>query len=76
MIPVRLPPLRERREDIPLLAQHFLEHFATGSEPRADASRLAGGAAPLMTYDWPGNVRQLENAMERAVALQRGPHAD
>ena len=68
VIPIQLPPLRERRDDIPLLAKHFLERFASGS-----AMQIAQGAMRLlMAYPWPGNVRQLENAIERAVALSGG----
>lgn len=69
VIPLHLPALRERREDIPLLARHFLERFrhATGKkiegiEPKA--------MERLEAYDWPGNVRELENTIERAVALE------
>ena len=62
---ITVPPLRERREDIPLLAEHFLQRFARGIEREltADALRL------LMAYDWPGNVRELRNLIERAVIL-------
>jgi DNA-binding NtrC family response regulator len=72
VISVDLPPLRSRREDIPLLANHFLEFYANenGFEPRklsADALRS------LVDYDWPGNVRELENAIERGVVLSSGP---
>jgi DNA-binding NtrC family response regulator len=66
VIPVQLPPLRERKEDIPLLVQHFLERFATG-RPAITVSQEA--MRRLMSYSWPGNVRQLENAIERAVAF-------
>jgi len=71
VISVELPPLRERWEDIPLLARNFLELFATR------AGRPAMGIAPeameaLMAYSWPGNVRELENVIERAVALTIG----
>ncbi len=69
VIPVKVPPLRERRDDIPLLANAFLKRFAptVGKNiSRIDASSMQ----QLMAYDWPGNVRQLENAMERAVALE------
>jgi two-component system response regulator PilR (NtrC family) len=71
VIPVHVPPLRERSEDIPLLAREFLGRFATsmskkieGLEP--EAMRL------LEVYNWPGNVRELENTIERAVALESG----
>jgi DNA-binding NtrC family response regulator len=68
VISIELPPLRERRDDIPLLVKHFLAKFA--ADPSVHASQSAMRA--LMAYDWPGNVRQLENAMERAVALCAG----
>jgi DNA-binding NtrC family response regulator len=72
VITVDLPPLRARREDIPPLAQHFLDFYATenGFSPRklsADALRC------LIDYSWPGNVRELENAIERGVVLSSGP---
>jgi two-component system, NtrC family, response regulator PilR len=69
VIPIHLPPLRERREDIPLLTRSFLERFRNltgkkieGIEPKA--------MERLEAYDWPGNVRELENTIERAVALE------
>ena len=68
VIPVTLPPLRDRREDIPLLLQHFLQKFC-GEVGRPVMTVSQAAMRPLMTYAWPGNVRQLENAMERAVAL-------
>jgi two-component system response regulator PilR (NtrC family) len=69
VIPIQLPPLRERREDIPLLARHFLETFRkTMEKPVASISPEA--MRRLEAYDWPGNVRELENTMERAVALE------
>ncbi|MCA1585485.1 MAG: sigma-54 dependent transcriptional regulator [Acidobacteria bacterium] len=72
-ITVRLPALRDRRIDIPLLAQHFLEHFA------AEHGRVLGGfheasMRALVRYDWPGNVRELEHAVERAVIVSKGRH--
>jgi len=71
VIPVQLPSLRERKEDIPLLARHFLERF------RRIMEKPIEGISPeavrkLESYDWPGNVRELENTMERAVALETG----
>jgi len=67
VIPVRVPPLRERREDIPLLANHFLKKYASA----AGRSILRVHAPEsLCGYEWPGNVRQLENTVERAVALE------
>jgi two-component system response regulator PilR (NtrC family) len=71
VIPVQLPPLRERREDIPLLVQHFLERLAAeGGRPPVTVSQEA--MRRLMAYGWPGNVRQLENAVERALAFSKG----
>jgi two-component system response regulator HydG len=73
VMPLNVPPLKERREDIPLLAQHFLKKFA-------DKNRKAiKGFVPLamdmlVNYGWPGNVRELENAIERAVILATGEH--
>ena len=69
VIPVEVPPLRERREDIPLLANHFLKKYA----PAAHKSILRieeASLSALCEYEWPGNVRQLENTIERAVALE------
>jgi DNA-binding NtrC family response regulator len=68
VIPITLPPLRDRRDDIPLLVQHFLDKF--GGETKLHMSQ--GAMRRLMAYQWPGNVRQLENAVERAVALGIG----
>jgi two-component system response regulator PilR (NtrC family) len=71
VIPVQLPPLRERREDIPLLVQHFLERLAVETgRPPVTVSQEA--IRRLMAYPWPGNVRQLENAIERALAFSKG----
>ena len=70
-IRVELPPLRQRRSDIPLLATHFLDRFAVG--PRARVEGFAPGAVEaLRRHRWPGNVRELEGAVERAVVLARG----
>jgi transcriptional regulator with PAS, ATPase and Fis domain len=86
VIPIHLPPLRDRKEDIPLLVQHFLKKFSAAesavvaakpqprsaeSEPRS-LSISQQAMRCLMAYPWPGNVRQLENAIERAVALSGG----
>ena len=68
VIPVQLPPLRDRKEDIPILVQHFLGKFAV--ERTLTVSQEA--MRRLMAYQWPGNVRQLENAVERAVAFTAG----
>src|SRR5271169_387688 len=71
VIPIHVPALRERREDIPLLARHFLERFRKSMEKPIEA--LSPEAVRrLESYDWPGNVRELENTMERAVALETG----
>src|SRR6266581_1178702 len=71
VIPIQVPPLRERREDIPLLARHFLETFRkTMEKPIVAISPEA--MTRLESYEWPGNVRELENTMERAVALESG----
>jgi two-component system response regulator PilR (NtrC family) len=69
VIPLQLPPLRERREDIPLLARHFLESFRKAMEKPVE-SISPEAMRRLESYDWPGNVRELENTMERAVALE------
>ena len=71
VIPIQLPPLRERREDIPLLVQHFLQRIAgDAGHDRVTVSQDA--LRRLMAYPWPGNVRQLENAIERALAFTHG----
>jgi DNA-binding NtrC family response regulator len=73
VIPVRLPPLRDRKEDIPLLVQHFLDRFCRELSPPRPAMTVSQQAMrQLMAYGWPGNVRQLENALERGVALSAG----
>lgn len=71
VIQIRTPPLRERKEDIPVLIDHFLKKFSTklnknvaGFEPEAERA--------LLTYQWPGNIRELENVIERAMALENG----
>jgi two-component system, NtrC family, response regulator PilR len=71
VIPLHLPPLRERREDIPLLARHFLEKFRKVMEKPIE-SITPEAMSRLESYDWPGNVRELENTLERAVALEAG----
>jgi transcriptional regulator with PAS, ATPase and Fis domain len=71
VMPIYLPPLRERREDIPALARYFLERHS--EENRRDPPQLTAEVERvLMSYDWPGNVRELENYMERAVVLSNG----
>ena len=72
VIPLNLPPLRDRREDIPMLAEHFLQKYAEQMEKAVTAiSRLA--MEFLLRHDWPGNIRELENVIERAVALEATP---
>jgi DNA-binding NtrC family response regulator len=85
VIPVHIPPLRERKEDIPLLVQHFLDKLAAAPSPDPATAKAGATQATkplltvsqeamrrLMAYFWPGNVRQLENAIERAVAFSAG----
>lgn len=72
VVAYHLKPLRERREDIPLLAQYFVEHFGARSSRRVQ--RISNEAmASLMNYDWPGNVRELQNAIEHGVVLGSTP---
>ena len=73
VIPILLPPLRDRREDIPLLIDHFLEHLSV------EMHRSVDGVTPealglLMKHDWPGNVRELRNVLERAFVVAKSPH--
>jgi Nif-specific regulatory protein len=73
VVSIMLPPLRERREDIPLLAAYFVQRYSTV------ANRPVAGLSPethalLKNYDWPGNVRELQNALERAVVLGSSDH--
>src|SRR5947207_2743027 len=75
IIPVPIPPLRDRRDDIALLAEHFLQLYAARNNRQlAGFSRAAVEA--MSRYDWPGNVRELENSVERAVVLSRGSAID
>ena len=72
VIPIVLPPLRDRREDIPLLAEHFLAKYA--EQMQKPVTGISGPALEvLMRHDWPGNIRELENVLERAVALEATP---
>jgi DNA-binding NtrC family response regulator len=72
VIPIEIPPLRERREDIPPLVEHFVRKHAQRTGRRID--RIDDGVlTALQQYDWPGNVRELENTIERAVVLSPGP---
>ena len=71
VFPIRIPPLRERKEDIPLLVSYFVQEFAKQMQKRIEAipSAVMKG---LVAWDWPGNIRELENFIERAVILTRG----
>jgi two-component system response regulator PilR (NtrC family) len=72
VIPITLPPLRDRREDIPLLAEHFLAKYAEQMDKQITS--ISHDAMELLTaHDWPGNIRELENVLERAVALESTP---
>jgi formate hydrogenlyase transcriptional activator len=71
VFPIRIPPLRERRDDIPLLASYFIQKFAKEMQKRIDAVPTAVMKG-LTSWDWPGNIRELENFIERAVLLTRG----
>jgi len=71
VIPVKLPPLRDRRDDIPLLVQHFLQKLCADLE-RETVTVSQDAMRRLMAYSWPGNVRQLENIVERALAFSKG----
>jgi DNA-binding NtrC family response regulator len=70
VIPVQLPPLRRRRDDIPLLVNHFLKKFNDSLNPEKQKGICKEAMDVLMGYDWPGNVRELENVLERAVILE------
>jgi transcriptional regulator with GAF, ATPase, and Fis domain len=72
VIPIQIPPLRERREDIPVLVEHFIEKHAQRAGKRIDGV-APGVLQALQASDWPGNVRELENTMERAVVLSQTP---
>jgi DNA-binding NtrC family response regulator len=75
VIEIKIPPLRDRRDDVPLLVNHFLRKY--GQETTKKVERVTSEAvARLQRYDWPGNVRELQNAIERAVVLSRGPILD
>jgi DNA-binding NtrC family response regulator len=71
VVPIDIPPLREHKEDIPELVNHFLARFAADNEKEIEGITPAA-VSVLMEYHWPGNVRQLENSVERAVALSSG----
>jgi DNA-binding NtrC family response regulator len=72
VIAVPLPPLRQRKEDIPALVQHFVDEYATENSKEVE-DVTPEVMQTLMDYDWPGNVRELENVIERGVVLTTGP---
>lgn len=75
VVQLEVPPLRERREDIPLLVQFFLEQFS--QKNRKDTQGISPGAMDrMLRYDWPGNVRELMNAVERGVVMARSPYLE
>jgi len=69
VIPLVLPPLRERRTDVPMLVEHFLKKFTAGARQKEFSEQAL---SILMSYDWPGNVRELESVIERALLLSEG----
>jgi transcriptional regulator with GAF, ATPase, and Fis domain len=71
VFPIRIPPLRERKEDIPVLVSHFVQKFAKEMQKPIEAIPTAVMKG-LRSWDWPGNIRELENFIERAVLLTRG----
>jgi len=72
VFPVEMPPLRERRDDIPLLVRYFVQKYALRMEKHIET--VSSEALQALTeYSWPGNIRELENLVERAVILSRGP---
>ncbi len=75
VLPIHLPPLRERREDVPVLAAFLLERHGARRTP-APEGFTAEALSALVRYDWPGNVRELENAIERALAVSDGPRVE
>ena len=72
VFPVRLPPLRERPDDIPRLVRHFVQEFSRRNKRNIEAIPSETMDA-LLRYDWPGNVRELQNVLERAVIISQGP---
>jgi len=75
VIPIRLPALRERRDDVPLLAQYFIDHF--NRELRKNTTGISPEAAELLAaYDWPGNIRELRNVIERIMILENAARID
>ena len=75
VVQITMPPLRERKEDIPLLVRAFLRHFSKINE-RPTLEITSDAMNQLLTYDWPGNVRELRTAIEHGVVMARGPESD
>jgi formate hydrogenlyase transcriptional activator len=71
VFPIRLPPLRERAEDIPLLVRHFVQQFSERNNRKIDTI-LSETMEALTRYHWPGNIRELQNVIERAVIITKG----
>jgi len=74
-VPLNIPPLRDRKEDIPFLANHFIHKLAPDSASRVEAITDAG-MEKLLAYHWPGNVRELENVIERSLVMTSGTELD
>jgi DNA-binding NtrC family response regulator len=72
-VEIRLPPLRERRDDIPLLAAHFLRRYASRYRKQLNEGFAHEAMEVILRHGWPGNVRELDHAVERAVLLAEGP---
>jgi formate hydrogenlyase transcriptional activator len=72
VFPIFVPPLRDRKEDIPFLVRHFAQHFARNMTKEIDTISAETMTA-LSNYSWPGNIRELQNVIERAVILTKGP---
>jgi two-component system response regulator HydG len=75
VVGLNVPPLRERKEDIPMLAQHFLQQFVAQNSKKIKGLTLQA-MEKLLKYSWPGNIRELMNAIERAVVLSRKEYLD
>ena len=74
VFPITIPPLRERADDIPMLARHFIDTVLPRSEQEAADARRRPPSRSCATYPWPGNVRELQNCIERAVDSHRRRH--
>ena len=74
VFPIQIPPLRERKEDIPALAEYFIQQKSKEMNLSYDAVFAPGAMTQLQAYDWPGNVRELQNVIERALIISQGKH--